>query len=271
MSQRIPEGLGGLARQGTAGGVGDRARDHHRQAAAQILEHPFDREHRGLGVQRVEDGLDQQQVGAPCDQAAGGDRIVVDQRIEVDVAKTGVVDIRRDRQGARGRTEHAGTEARLAGIRCSEFVAQFADDARTLDVDLIGQLAQTVLRLGHPRRVEGTGLDDVGAGLEVRAMDAGHRVRAGQHQQVVVALQVARMVRQTAAAVVGLGQLQLLDHRAHRAIQDQDAFGEQAPQFVASISLHVRFSSFARSAPGAPTTKTARQTGWGLRAPLFDC
>ena len=39
--------------------------------APRALEQSFDREQRGLGVQRVEDRLDQQQVGAAFDQAVG--------------------------------------------------------------------------------------------------------------------------------------------------------------------------------------------------------
>ena len=46
----------------------------------------------------------------------------------------------------------------------------------------------------------------------------------GEHQQVVVAFQVVRMIVQEArAAEVRLRQLVLLDHRAHRAIHDEDA------------------------------------------------
>ena len=40
--------------------------------AAACLEHFVDREQRGLGVERVEDGLDHQHVGAAVDQAVGG-------------------------------------------------------------------------------------------------------------------------------------------------------------------------------------------------------
>ena len=57
-----------------------------------------------------------------------------------------------------------------------------------------------------------------------RADDVGPR----QHEHVAVALEVARMVREAVAAEVGLRQLVALDHRPHRAVEDQDAFGEQA-------------------------------------------
>src|SRR5574343_1881509 len=62
--QRIPESLGGLAGQRAPGGIGDRARDRHRTAAAGAVEEGLDGEQRGLGIQRVEHRLDEQDVGA---------------------------------------------------------------------------------------------------------------------------------------------------------------------------------------------------------------
>jgi hypothetical protein len=70
-------------------------------------------EDRRLGVEGVEDGFDQDQVGAAFDQAFGGLDVVFHQFIEGDVAVAGVVDVRGHRAGAAGRAEHAGDEARL--------------------------------------------------------------------------------------------------------------------------------------------------------------
>ena len=53
---------------------------------------------------------------------------------------------------------------------------------------------------------EGVGLDDVGAGLEILAVDAADDVGAGQHQQVVVAAQILRVIREALAAEIGLGE-----------------------------------------------------------------
>ena len=52
-----------------------------------------------------------------------------------------------------------------------------------------------------------------------RADDVGPR----QDQDIVVAAQIARMIREPLAAEVGFGQLVALDHRAHRAVEDEDA------------------------------------------------
>ena len=71
VAHAVPERLGRLPGQGAAAGVGDGARDPHRPAALLLLEERLEGEDRRLGVEGVEDGLDQQQVGAAVDQAAG--------------------------------------------------------------------------------------------------------------------------------------------------------------------------------------------------------
>ncbi len=86
-------------------------------------------------------------------------------------------------------------------------------------------------------------------------MDLGDHLRPGQQQQVVVALQVVALRRVVAAravhvpglrvvalgealaAIVGFLQPMALDHRAHRAIDDQDALGEGLQQFLRALRV----------------------------------
>ena len=58
-----------LARQRAAAEIGDRHRDEDRQPRALFLEHVLDRDDAGLGVERVEDRLEQEEVGAAIDEA----------------------------------------------------------------------------------------------------------------------------------------------------------------------------------------------------------
>ncbi len=69
---------------------------------------------RGLGVQRVEDGLDQQDIDAAFEQAARLFGIGRLQIVEGDRAEAGIVHVGRDRGGAVGRPERTGDEARAA-------------------------------------------------------------------------------------------------------------------------------------------------------------
>jgi hypothetical protein len=115
------------------------------------VEELLDGEQRRLGVQRVEHGFDQQDVGAAFDQALDRFEVMVDQRFESDVAVAGVVDVRRDRRGAAGRAKHAGDEARLGRIGGGEFVAQHAGEAGAFEIQLIDQLGPACNRPATPR------------------------------------------------------------------------------------------------------------------------
>ena len=79
MAHRVPERLHRLARERAAGEVGDGAGDPDRQLERRRRRTVEDRLDRGLGVQRVEDGLDQEEVDAALVQrprllAIGRDR-----------------------------------------------------------------------------------------------------------------------------------------------------------------------------------------------------
>jgi hypothetical protein len=99
MPYRVPEGFGGLAREGAAAEIRDRARDQDRYLDTVILKILIDSEEGGLGIERIEDGLDQQQVRTAFEQTTHGLGISDHQLLEGDVAKTEIIDIRRDRGG----------------------------------------------------------------------------------------------------------------------------------------------------------------------------
>ena len=108
--------------------------------------------------------------------------------------------------------------------------------------DLVDQVV-----VGHRNAVgvEGVGRDDVRPGLQVAAVDAGDGLGLGDRQQVVAALEVAMVGGELRAAVVGLAELELLDHGAHRAVEDGDASGEEFAKLgkwrVEGISFMVEF------------------------------
>ena len=64
----VPEGLDRMARQVAAGEVGHSHRDHDRQVAAERRFGFLGGHDGGLGVQRVEHRLDQDEVGAAFEQ-----------------------------------------------------------------------------------------------------------------------------------------------------------------------------------------------------------
>ena len=238
--ERIPERLGGLAGQGAPRGVGNRAGNHHRQADARIVKKPLDGEQRRLGIQRVEDGFHQQNIHATLDQALRRLGIGGDQFVEVDVAKAGVVDIRRQAGGAVGGTENASDEARPVG--CAVVIGHCTGQPRRRPVQFRDQGFHAVVVHGNRSGIEGIGLDEVRAGLQIGGVNLADDRRLGQRQQIVVALEIAGPVAEAFAPVVGFLQAVALDHGAHRAVQDQDAAGQEVGQFSGAINGHQRSS-----------------------------
>ena len=109
-----------------------------------------------------------------------------------------------------------------SGVFARPFRGGRLRNARALDVQLVRHVLEQVVGLGDRRAAERIGLDDVGAGREILAVDLVDDVRTGEDQQVVVALEVLRVVPEPFAAEVRLRELVTLDHRPHRAVEDQD-------------------------------------------------
>ena len=88
--------------------------------------------------------------------------------------------------------------------------------ARGGGVDGVHLVLQVVFREHDARAAEGIGADDVGAGLQVGAVDVAQHVGAGEVQMLVAALVVG-------AAEIGGRQRLGLQEGSHGAVQYQDA------------------------------------------------
>src|SRR3712207_7424198 len=80
---------------------------------------PYTTLFRSLGVERVEDRLDQQQVGAAVDQAVGLLPVGGDQLVEGDVAGAGVVE---DRKSTRLNSSHANISYAVFCLKKKKFL-----------------------------------------------------------------------------------------------------------------------------------------------------
>ena len=236
VAQRVIESFRGLAGERTARGVGNGAGDHQRQVDAQRLHLGLHRENRRFGVQRVEYRFDHDDIGAAFDQRARRFAIRLYQLIKGDVAVSGIVDVRRDRAGAVGRAEHAGDVARtMRGFR-RPFVAAGARQPGGLEVDLRRQRFHLVIRHRNGGGVKGIGFQNIGARLQIGVVDLADHFRLAEHQQIVVAFEIAGPVAEAAAAKILLLQPVALDHRAHAAVQHHDALRELLMQRFDSVA-----------------------------------
>jgi len=87
---RGPERRRRLAGEQASGTIGDGPGDHDRQPLTAVCREISDCCDRCLGVERVEDGLDQKEIGTALDQACNLLGIGGTQRIEGDGAKPGI-------------------------------------------------------------------------------------------------------------------------------------------------------------------------------------
>ena len=208
---------------------------------------------RRLGVQGVEDRLDDQNIRAALDQRGCRLGIGRAQIVEAHRAKARIIDVGRNRGGAIGRPQGAGDEAALAvlGLR---LVGRFARKPRRGKIQFGDKLFHPIVGLRNPRRTECIRFDDVGTGLEIGEINGLDRLRLGEAQEIVVASQVARPIRKARAAKFGFAELVLLDHRAHGAVEHQNSFAggglkSGARFFSGKPSSHqaASCSSFGRS------------------------
>jgi len=94
VAHTVPERGHGLATERPPRGVGDGATDDQWQAISEFIPECFHREDGSLGVERVEDGLDRDDVGAAGRQPSSSLEIGLCELLERDVAGTRVVDVR---------------------------------------------------------------------------------------------------------------------------------------------------------------------------------
>ncbi len=206
------EGLDALPGEHGAHGL-DGARQHHGEARARLGEVPAHGEAGGLGVHRVERGLDEQDVGAAVDEAADLLTVGGDELVEGDSAHDGEGLGR----GADGARDEARTVAR------GEVGGGGLGNAGGGDVDVVGAVGEAVLGEDEGGASEGVGLHDVGAGGEEPLVDASDDVGAGEVEGLV-----APLVR-LASEVAG-GQAERVDRGPHAAVEQEDAGAEEVDE-----------------------------------------
>jgi hypothetical protein len=234
MADRMPKGGRRLAGQGAAGQVRDGARDHDRQLDTALGEDLPGGNDGRLGVQGVEDRLDQDDLGAAVDEPPHLLAIGVAHLIKGDGAIAGIVDVGRDRQGAVGRPDGAGDEAAAAVFRLSQG-RRLAGEARAFAVELVDDRLEPVIGLRDRGARKGVGLDDIGAGLKVAQVDVADGVGLREDEKVVVAAQIVAVIAEALAAKILFGQLQRLDLGSHGAVEHENAFGRRFAQGALDI------------------------------------
>ena len=111
---------------------------------------------------------------------------------------------------------------------------------RAFNVDVVDEGFEVVVGLRDDLAAEGVGLDDVGTGFEEAAVDVGNDFGFGQAEHVAVALEVLVMVLEPLPAKIRLAQLEPLQRRPHRAVDDDNALLQQGFEGMDGERLRVQ-------------------------------
>ena len=255
-----PEGLGGLGGDESFSATAYGCGDHDGEFDRVCVEDLADSDEGGLGVERVEDGLDEEKVGATGDEGADLVDVGFLDLVEGDDAEACVVGVGGVREGDGEGADGSGDEA-LATGGVGDAVGFDAALAGRLLVNLPGEVVQhgvfedglveggvlaasglagvfdEELALGDAGCAEGVGLDDVGAGFEEAAVDVHDHLRLGEGEEVAVVEEILGGVLEAVAAHVGFGHAVGANGRAHRAVDDGDAFFEDLVKGVLRVHL----------------------------------
>ena len=112
-------------------------------------------------------------------------------------------------------------------------------------------------------------------GVQVGAVDVADNGGLGQDQQVVVALEVVRMILEPLAAIIGFLQPVALDHRAHGSVEDEQALREQGGEFGGTVGLHHdhlgKAAGSHKFTPGAPEKTNGATNRQGFASAVDHC
>ena len=178
MAHRMPECGRRLAGKGAPRAVGDGARDHQRHLKATLGESFEASEDRRLGVERVEDGFDQEDVRAAVDEPSDLLAIGDAELVEADRAETRIVDVRGKRGRAVRRPQSAGDEAARA-IGLLRLDCGPPRQSRPVAVEFVDLRLHPIIGLRDRGGREGVGLENVRAGQRVSQMDVFDRQGLG--------------------------------------------------------------------------------------------
>src|ERR1044072_658229 len=164
MHYRNIESFQCLAAQGSARSVRNSTGDHNRQLRlAALTEVLFNSVDSRFTVQRIKDGLYQEDVNTAFYQAFYLLCVRFRYFVEGNGAIPGIVHIRRKRQGLIQRADSACHKTGLIRVLGSVFRSSFFRDTGSSHVQFVGQVLHIVIRHGDGGAAEGIGFNNIGA------------------------------------------------------------------------------------------------------------
>ena len=230
-----PKSVDRLSRECSPAAIDDRDRDDHRNALPRAFEIFLDCKKRRLSVERIENRFHQQKIDAAFHQSLRLGAVCLLQLIEGHRPCRGIRDVVRDRGRFRCRPHGAGYEALSLPMRRHVALHGLSRDLRPGKTQIGDAILERILRHGDRIGVERIRFDNVGARFQVLQVDLLDDLGLGQIQDVIIQAQIPDVPREFFAAVCRLIQFARLNHRAHSAIEQQDASVQERIEFVADL------------------------------------
>ena len=216
---------------------------------------------RGLGIERIKDRFDHQDVAAAFDQRLDLQFVRIEHLIEIHHAEARVVGIGRVGERNCERPDRAGDIALAAGV-AADGIGPLAAELGRLDIHFPGELVEKrilddllekfrVLASALFARIldkkfalrdagggEGVGLADVRAGFIESLVDVADDFWAREAQDVAVVEQILFAIGKAYAAGIGFVEPIGADRRAHGAIEDQNPLGQGLAEFPGGVGFN---------------------------------
>ena len=210
-----------MSAEGSSRKVAHRDAEHQGQLTALFGHHLMGSIDGHLGIQRVEDGLDEQHVHTAFHQrlylfVIGGKELVVGQ-----FAGCGIADVTTHRtslvRGSHGAADPSGMLLR------SVLIGHRPGYPCTFESHLAGKVFQMIVGLADALAAEGIGCNQVCTGLQITAVNLTDDAWARQVEHVVVARHHTFHLTKPLSAEVTLLQLEPLNLSSHCSVEYQNA------------------------------------------------
>src|SRR5437016_1531640 len=250
MCDRNEKRFHGLTAQRSPGAVRHRSGNHQWNFLSGLFKDLRNGKERGFGVERVENGFDQQKIDISFEQGLGLIEISLFELIKRDGAESRIVYIWRHRR-RHGKGPYGSRNKPASSCLIRNALRSAAGDFSSRQIYLAHEGAKigivhdalekflilaTTLRFAGKKeivqpdggRTERVGLDDVGASFEVLRVDFLDDFRLRQKKKVEAALEIfTSPIAKPFSAIIGLRKFVTLDHRAHGAVEHDDAFAQK--------------------------------------------
>ena len=144
------------------------------------------------------------------------------------------IHIRRHGGRSIGRAHGSGNPGLFSGMVGQKLVRHFSGQTRRRQIHLPHRPLETIIGLGDGRGVERIRFNDPSPRLQILPVNPANHIRTGDHQNVVVSLQIFPMGGETFPAEIFLRQLMALNHGSHRPVHQHDPLRQGFFQLASS-------------------------------------